>query len=235
MTIDYQELGDGVALISLNRPERLNALDSQGKRELADAWERAQHSKAVGAVVLRGAGERAFCAGSDLKEIHATGQTVSTEVLARALPGVASAFDKPVIAALHGHTLGLGVSLALHCDLRIAHPQTRFSFPEVQNGHLSGFSAITLPGLIGESAALDIMLSARPFDAEEALRIGLINRIADNPWDAALEQAATLATGKANKAARWTKTLLLAERRQRLQRYMTLVDQARIDVMQPDT
>lgn len=230
MTVDYQHLGDGVLQVTLNRPERLNALDGQAKHELAGVWERARDDQAVRAIVLRGAGERAFCAGSDLKEIEATGEAVPSELLARALPGVGLELNKPVVAALHGHTLGLGISLAIHCDFRIAHPDTRFSFPEVRHGMLSGFSAITLPTLIGEAAALDIMLSARSFDAEEALRLGLINRIAEDPHSAALELAAQLA-GHSAKAMEWTKALLLAQRKRHLTTHMALVDQARQDVM----
>jgi len=230
MTVDYQHQGEGVLQITLNRPERLNALDGQAKRELAEAWAHAADDQQVRAIVLRGAGERAFCAGSDLKEIEATGEAVASDLLARALPGVGLELNKPVVAALHGHTLGLGISLAIHCDLRIARPDTRFSFPEVRHGMLSGFSAITLPTLIGEAAALDIMLSARSFGAEEALRLGLINRIAEDPHTAALELAAQLA-GHSAKAMEWTKALLLAERKRHLIQHMALVDQARQDVM----
>lgn len=230
MTVEYQHVGEGILVVSLNRPERLNALDSQAKHELADAWQRAQDDRAVRAIVLRGTGERAFCAGSDLKEIRETGETVSSLVLARALPGVGHELSKPVIAALHGHTLGLGISLAIHCDFRIARHDTRFHFPEVQHGMLSGFSAITLPSLIGEAAALDIMLSARRFEAREALAMGLVNEVVDDAYARALELAAQLAAHSA-KAVEWTKRLLLAERNSRLQRHLALVDQARQDVM----
>ncbi|EPL06051.1 enoyl-CoA hydratase/isomerase family protein [Pseudomonas sp. CF161] len=230
MTVEYQHVGEGILVVSLNRPERLNALDSQAKHELADAWQRAQDDRAVRAIVLRGTGERAFCAGSDLKEIRETGETVSSQVLARALPGVGHELSKPVIAALHGHTLGLGISLAIHCDLRIARHDTRFHFPEVQHGMLSGFSAITLPSLIGEAAALDIMLSARQFEAREALAMGLVHEVVDDAYARALELAAQLAAHSA-KAVEWTKRLLLAERNSRLQRHLALVDQARQDVM----
>ncbi|RDS88857.1 enoyl-CoA hydratase/isomerase family protein [Pseudomonas fluorescens] len=230
MTVEYQAIGEGILVVTLNRQERLNALDSQAKHELAEVWQRAQHDHAVRAIVLRGAGERAFCAGSDLKEIDATGETVSSDVLARALPGVGNDLSKPVIAALHGHTLGLGISLAIHCDFRIARHDTRFHFPEVQHGMLSGFSAITLPSLIGEAAALDIMLSARKFNAQEALAIGLVNQVVDDAYASSLELAARLAS-HSSKAVEWTKTLLLAERKARLTRQMALVDQARQDVM----
>ncbi|MEC5341226.1 enoyl-CoA hydratase/isomerase family protein [Brenneria populi] len=229
MTVEYQNIGEGLLVVTLNRTERLNALDSAAKRELAEVWERAQRDRKVRAIVLRGAGERAFCAGSDLKEIAATGKTVDSGLLARALPGVGNDLSKPVVAALHGYTLGLGISLAIHCDFRIARRDTRFSFPEVQHGMLSGFSAITLPGLVGEARALDIMLSARAFDAEEALAIGLVNQVAPDAYATSLETAARLAS-HSSKAVEWTKRLLLAERKRRLQRHMALVDRARQSV-----
>lgn len=230
MTVEYEHVGEGILVVTLNRPERLNALDSQAKQQLAEAWLRAQADSAVRAIVLRGAGERAFCAGSDLKQIRETGETVSSQVLAQALPDVGHDLSKPVIAALHGHTLGLGISLAIHCDWRIARHDTRFHFPEVQHGMLSGFSAITLPGLIGEAAALDIMLSARQFDAQQALAMGLVHEVVDDAYARALELAAQLAAHSA-KAVQWSKRLLLAERKSRLQQHMALVDQARQDVM----
>lgn len=230
MTVEYEHVGEGILVVTLNRPERLNALDSQAKQQLAEAWLRAQADSAVRAIVLRGAGERAFCAGSDLKQIRETGETVSSQVLAQALPDVGHDLSKPVIAALHGHTLGLGISLAIHCDWRIARHDTRFHFPEVQHGMLSGFSAITLPGLIGEAAALDIMLSARQFDARQALAMGLVHEVVDDAYARALELAAQLAAHSA-KAVQWSKRLLLAERKSRLQQHMALVDQARQDVM----
>lgn len=226
MTVEYQNIGEGLLVVTLNRTERLNALDSAAKLELAEVWERAQQDREVRAIVLRGAGERAFCAGSDLKEIAATGKTVDSNLLARALPGVGNDLIKPVVAALHGYTLGLGISLAIHCDFRIARCDSRFSFPEVQHGMLSGFSAITLPSLIGEAQALDIMLSARAFGADEALAIGLVNQVVPNAYATSLEVAARLAS-HSSKAMEWTKRLLLAERKQRLQRHMALVDRAR--------
>jgi len=232
MTVQYEIVEDGVLLITLNRPERLNALDSQAKAALADAWQRAQADKAVRAIVLRGAGERAFCAGSDLKEIRQTGETVSTQALASALPGVGHELSKPVVAALQGHTLGLGISLAIHCDFRIARHDTRFSFPEVAHGMLSGFSTLTLPSLIGEAAALDIMLSARPFDAKQALALGLVNEVVDDPVHTSLVLARRLAAHDP-RAMQWTKRLLLADRRVRLQRQLALIDDARLDVMRP--
>jgi len=232
MTVDYQLVEDGILLVTLNRPERLNALDSHAKLALAHVWQRAEQDPLVRAILLRGAGERAFCAGSDLKEIHATGETVSTTLLAQALPGVGHPLSKPVIAALQGHTLGLGISLAIHCDFRIARHDTRFCFPEVSHGMLSGFSTLTLPTLIGEAAALDIMLSARAFDANHALTLGLVNEVVDDAVDTAMALARRLASHD-SRAVQWTKRLLLAGRATRLQQHLALMNEARLDVMRP--
>lgn len=219
----------GVLTITLNRPDRLNALDSHDKAALGRVWHKAQHDQAVRAVVLHGAGERAFCAGSDLKEIAATKQVATTDILASCIPGVAEDFTKPIVAALHGHVIGLGISIVMYCDFRIAAPQTRFCFPEVEHDMLSGFSAVELPALIGEAAALDIMLTGRSFDAEEAQHIGLVSSLAKDPLVEAMALATRLAALPTSAMA-WSKRLLLAERRTRLNRHYALVDRARQEV-----
>lgn len=207
----------------------MNALDSHDKAALGRVWREALRDSAVRAVVLHGAGERAFCAGSDLKEIATTQQVATTDVLASCIPGVAEDFTKPVVAALHGHVIGLGISIAMYCDFRIATPQTSFRFPEVEHDMLSGFSAVELPSLIGEAAALDIMLTGRTFGAEEAQRMGLVSSLAPDPLAEATALAARLAALPTSAMA-WSKRLLLAERRTRLDRHYALVDQARLEV-----
>ena len=133
------------------------------------------------------------------------------------------------MAALHGHVIGLGISIARFCDFRIAAPTARFRFPEVEHDMLSGFSAIELPALIGEAAALDIMLTGRPLDAAEALRLALVYTIAEDPLDAAHALAARLAA-LPTSAMGWSKRLLLAERRARIDGHKALVDRARGEV-----
>ena len=103
---------------------------------------------------------------------------VTTDTLMRAIPGVGIELNKPVIAALHGFTIGMGLTLAIHCDFRVAAVGSRLGFPEVQHGMISGISAITLPGIVGEPVALDLMLSGRLIDASEALACGLVHRVA---------------------------------------------------------
>ena len=229
MTILHDINPDGVMVVTLNRPERLNALDVPSKEHLGTLWKDAAADPRVRAIVLRGAGTKAFCAGSDIKEIQRTGTMVSTETLMRAIPGVGIELNKPVIAALHGFTIGFGLTLAIHCDFRIAARGSRFAFPEVQHGMLSGISAITLPGLVGEAVALDMMLSGRMLDDAEALACGLVNRATPDPFEAALSLARILAANSP-RAVGLTKQLVLAERRRRIAEFASLVDSARTGV-----
>lgn len=229
MSILHETVADGILAVTLNRPERLNALDVPSKEALANIWREAAADSGIRAIVLRGAGAKAFCAGSDIKEIQRTGTMVSTETLMQAIPGVGIAFDKPIVAALHGFTIGFGLTLAIHCDCRIAAPGTRLGFPEVQHGMISGISAITLPGIVGEAVALDLMLSGRMIEAEEALTRGLINRIADDPYAEAVALAQALARNSATAVA-LTKQLVLADRRKRILEFAAQADRARTEV-----
>jgi enoyl-CoA hydratase len=229
MNILHDVNSDGIMVVTLNRPERLNALDVPSKEQLGTLWQEAAANPRVRAIVLRGAGAKAFCAGSDIKEIQRTGTMVSTATLMQAIPSVGVTLNKPVVAALHGFTIGFGLTLAIHCDFRIATPGARFAFPEVQHGMLSGISAITLPGLVGEPMALDLMLSGRMLDDSEALVCGLINRIAPDSYEAALSLAKTLASNSP-RAVSLTKQLVLAERRRRIAQFAAEVDQARTSV-----
>jgi enoyl-CoA hydratase/carnithine racemase len=229
MNILHEMAADGIMVVTLNRPERLNALDVPSKKQLADIWRVAAADPQVRAIVLRGAGEKAFCAGSDIKEIQRTGTMVSTDTLMQAIPGVGSELDKPVIAALRGFAIGFGLTLAIHCDFRIAATGSRFGFPEVQHGMISGISAITLPGIVGEPFALDLMLTGRMIDASQALACGLVHRVVPEPYDEALAFARTLA-GNSAKAVALTKKLVLADRRRRILEFAADVDRARTDV-----
>ncbi|VCU68600.1 putative enoyl-CoA hydratase echA8 [Pigmentiphaga humi] len=231
MSIDFEAAGDGVYVVTLNRPERLNALDPDHKAALADVWRQAEARDEVRALVVRGAGPKAFCAGSDFKEMKRTGKTVGTDALADAIPTVGLELTKPVVAALHGYVVGFGLTLAIHCDIRVAAPQARLSFPEVEHGMLSGISDITLPGIVGEAAALEIMLTGRAYDAEEARQIRLVNRIAPDSFGDALATARLLA-GNSQHATRLTKRLVLAERRATIARHLQAVAQARLDIEQ---
>jgi enoyl-CoA hydratase len=229
MSVLHEITQDGIMILTLNRPEKLNALDTASKERLAELWQMGANNPDVRVLVLRGAGEKAFCAGSDIKEIQRTGQMVSTETLMRAIPGVGIELDKPTIAALHGFTIGMGLTLAIHCDFRIVSPETRLGFPEVQHGMISGISAISLPGVVGEAAALDLMLTGRIIDADEAKRCGLVNLIADDSFEGALSLAKSLAMNSL-RATELTKRLVLSDRRKRIQQFVGEVDRARTGV-----
>ena len=231
MSILHEMISDGIMVVTLNRPDKLNALDVPSKERLANIWSDAAADPQLRVIVLRGAGEKAFCSGSDVKEIQRTGAMVSTDTLMRAIPGVGIELNKPVIAALHGFTIGMGLTLAIHCDFRIAAVGSRLGFPEVQHGMISGISAITLPGIVGEPVALDLMLSGRLIDASEALAIGLVHRVAPDSYEAALSIAQILSRNSP-KAVALTKQLVLADRRKRILEFAAQADHARSQVTQ---
>ena len=233
MTVRSELAADGILVVTLDRPQVMNALDVPSKERLGEIWADAAARREVRALVLRGAGEKAFCAGSDIKEIRRTGKMVSTETLMRAIPGVGVELDKPVVAALHGFTVGFGLTLAIHCDFRVAAPASRMGFPEVQHGMLSGVSAITLPGIVGEPAALDLMLTGRLIDAPEALKISLVNRLADDPFEQAMALAKQLAANSP-RAVALTRQLVLADRRRRIRDIAPEIDRARLAVTESD-
>jgi enoyl-CoA hydratase len=229
MSFLHEMISDGIMVVTLNRPDKLNALDVPSKERLANIWSDAATDPQIRVIVLRGAGEKAFCSGSDVKEIQRTGAMVSTDTLMRAIPGVGIELNKPVIAALHGFTIGMGLTLAIHCDFRIAAVGSRLGFPEVQHGMISGISAITMPGIVGESVALDLMLTGRLIDASEALACGLIHRVAPDSYEAALSIAQILSRNSP-KAVALTKQLVLADRRKRILEFAAQVDRARSQV-----
>jgi enoyl-CoA hydratase len=229
MSILHEMISDGIMVVTLNRPDRLNALDVPSKERLGNVWNDAVTDPQIRVIILRGAGEKAFCSGSDIEEIQRTGAMVTTDTLMRAIPGVGIELNKPVIAALHGFTIGMGLTLAIHCDFRIAAAGSRLGFPEVQHGMISGISAITLPGIVGEPVALDLMLSGRLIDASEALACGLVHRVAPDSYEAALSIAQTLSRNSPN-AVTLTKQLVLADRRKRILEFAAQVDRARSQV-----
>ena len=211
----------------------MNALDVQSKAQLGEAWASASSDPNVRVIIIRGAGERAFCAGSDIKEIQRTGTMVTTDVLMNAIPGVGIVLNKPTIAAMHGFTVGMGLTLAIHCDFRIAQAGSRMGFPEVQHGMISGVSAVTLPGIVGEPVALDLMLTGRLVDDAEALRLGLVHAVVPDAMKAALARAKVLASNSP-KAIALTKQLILSDRRHRIMRHSKEVDDARLAVTGSD-
>lgn len=169
-----------IAWITVNRPDKLNALNRQTVGEIASAAKSAIEDPEVGVLVVTGAGPKAFVAGADIAEMAALDAGAAQEFshdLNRAL-ALLSASPKPVIAAVNGFALGGGCELALACHLRFASDAAKFGQPEVGLGLIPGAGGTQrLPRLIGRGRALDLILSGEMIDAAEALRIGLVERV----------------------------------------------------------
>jgi enoyl-CoA hydratase len=187
------DVADGIARVTINRPDRLNALNVTVIAELAHAAERVETDPAVSGVILTGAGAKAFVAGADISELAGQGPF---EGKARALAGqqMMRRFErcgKPVIAAVNGFALGGGCELAMACHLRIASESARFGQPEVKLGLGPGYGGtVRLPRLVGKGRALELLLTGEMIDAQEARRIGLVNRVV--PADQLLSESETL-------------------------------------------
>ena len=174
------ERDGGVAVVTVTRPAVLNALNNETITELERAVSRLAADDDVRAVVLTGAGDKAFIAGADIGELAAL-SPVTAEALAtrgHALCQGLERLGKPVIAAINGYALGGGCELAMACTLRIAADTAKLGQPEIGLGLLPGYGGTQrLPRLVGSGRALEIMLTGAPVDAHEALRIGLVNRV----------------------------------------------------------
>jgi enoyl-CoA hydratase len=168
-----------VALLTVNRPDKLNALNIKTRQEGAAALEELQADGAVRVVVITGAGEKSFVAGADIAEFE--GRTALTQrdvMTGRSLFTAFDAFTKPVVAMINGFCLGGGCELAMACDLRIASDRARFGQPEINLGIIPGGGGTQrLARLVGESKAMEMILTGEMIDAQTALQIGLVNRV----------------------------------------------------------
>ena len=173
------EVADRIATITVARPEKLNALDDATLRALAEAIDRARRSADVGGVILTGAG-RAFVAGADISQFPSMGEDDARAFAVRGQE-VFRRYEKspkPVIAAVNGFALGGGCELALACHVRVAADTAKFGQPEVKLGIIPGYGGTQrLPRLIGKGRALQLILTGETIDANEALRIGLVNAV----------------------------------------------------------
>jgi enoyl-CoA hydratase len=178
------EIRAPIAYVTINRPQKLNALNRRAIQELTDCFERIGKAGEAGAVILTGAGEKAFVAGADINELAALTPTEARETALRgqALMDTIEHLGKPVVAAVNGFALGGGCELAMACTLRIASDNARFGQPEVKLGIIPGYAGTQrLPRLVGKGRALEIILSGEPVSAEEAWRIGLVNQVVTFP------------------------------------------------------
>lgn len=178
-TIIYEKQ-DTIAYITLNRPKVLNVYNMKMRDELYQILGAIKDDPGVSVAILKGAGDKAFCAGADLTEFL----TAPSPIIARQVRwerdvwGLFLSLPQPVIAALHGYVLGDGIEMALCCDLRIASDDAQFGTPEVGLGIIPAAGGTqTLPRTVGRGKALQMLLTGRRLNAEEAYKAGLVNRV----------------------------------------------------------
>lgn len=212
------EVKDRIATITINRPEKRNSFTENTRRQLIDHWVRFKHDDDADVAILTGAGDVAWSAGSDLREIG-TGIQVDDPNWRPPIEGVSTIglacmsglnIEKPVIAAINGYALGMGFALALSCDIRIGTPKARFACTEVRFGHMAGGGQATmLPQSVPLGWAMELTLTGDQIDAETAERIGVVNRIV--PEDRLMDECRHLATRMIEcgpTVVRWTKKFL---------------------------
>lgn len=174
------ETRDGITVVTINRPDKLNALNAAVIAELALEVERIAGDPAVRAAIITGAGPKAFVAGADIGELAAC-DPARAEALSRKGSAVFRRLEtcgKPVLAAVNGFALGGGCELAMACHIRLATEHARFGQPEVKLGTIPGYGGtVRLTRLVGRGRAIELLTSAAMIDAAEACRIGLVNRV----------------------------------------------------------
>lgn len=182
MTFDNLQLetADGIAVVTINRPRVMNALNAPTLRQLSEALGALEADEKIRVIILTGAGEKAFVAGGDIAAIaeYAPLQARDFARLAQSVLDAIERCPKPVIAAVNGFAVGGGCELAMACDLRLAADHARFGLPEVNLGILAGWAGTQrLPRLVGKGRALELLWTGDLIDAAEAHRIGLVNRV----------------------------------------------------------
>jgi E-phenylitaconyl-CoA hydratase len=175
------ERNDGVVVITLDRPEKLNSLTREMRAELQAAWADASSDREVRAVVITGAGDRSFCTGNDLSATPPSSDPFAIEAFAAdgddgLMKGLHP--DLPVVAAINGYAIGGGLEIALACDIRIASPNAEFALTEAKVGSIPGAGGTQLlPRTVGRSLAMQMLLTGERIDAERALQAGLVSEI----------------------------------------------------------
>ncbi len=174
------ERRDGIAYVTINRPEKLNALNDQVMADLQTCFEDIQQDAAVRAVILTGSGEKAFVAGADIGVLAVQTPVEGKErsIRGQRVLDLIENLGKPVIAAVNGYALGGGCELAMACTIRIASENAKLGQPEVKLGIVPGYAGTQrLPRLVGKGRTMELVLSAEPISAAEAWRIGLVNQV----------------------------------------------------------
>ena len=194
-TIIYEK-EEAIGIVTLNRPKQLNAITFQLKEEVSDVFDKMEKDDDVKVVILTG-GARAFCSGADIKERSGTTRTQPEYYFSQRKThfdfyGKIENFEKPVIAAVSGPAVGGGCEIALACDLRIASDTARFGTPEAKLGAIpAGGGTQRLPRIIGITKAKELIFTGELIEAEEAYRVGLVNKVV--PVDQLMDEAKALA------------------------------------------
>lgn len=178
-TVIYEKKGQ-IAYVTLNRPRALNAYSVRMRDDLYEVLSAVKIDDEVRVVVVKGAGDKAFCAGADLTEFLTAPSVVEARHIraVRDLWKLFSSMPQPLVAALHGYVLGSGLEIALYCDIRIASDDALFGLPEVGLGIIPGAGGTqTLPRIMGLSWTLDMLLANRRLSGDEAHRYGLVSRV----------------------------------------------------------
>jgi enoyl-CoA hydratase/carnithine racemase len=196
-TLALEQRDEHVLLVTLNRPQVLNALNTQMGKDKLDLWTRlAAEPEGLRCVVLTGAGERAFCAGADLKERDGMSEAVwraQHEIFERAFMALME-LPLPVIAAVNGHAFGGGLEIALACDFIYAAKRARLALSETRLGLMpGGCGTQNLGRAAGERRAKELIFTAQVFDAQQGYEWGVVNRVCENVVDEALATARTIA------------------------------------------
>lgn len=192
-TVIYEKK-DGIAQITLNLPDALNAFSVQMRDDLFDILSAIRDDDEVRVGILKGAGEKAFCAGANLSEFLSAPPPVAARRIRqqRDIWGLFMRLPQPMIAALHGYVLGSGIEMSLFCDIRLASEDARFGLPEVALGIIPAAGGTqTLPRLVGRGKALEMLLTNEWVDARQAHDMGLVNQVI--PRDQLYERAQALA------------------------------------------
>jgi enoyl-CoA hydratase len=204
------DVADGIATITINRPEQRNALTREVRAGLAQAWARFEHDDELRVAILTGAGDKAFCAGGDLKEMVETGMAIPPRDMF-ALPYDTVELSKPTIAAVNGVAYAGGWMIAQACDLCVASTEARFAVTEVKVGRSSPWAA-PLIHMIPQRVMMEILLTGNPVTAQRAYEIGLVNRLAEPGavLAAATELAHEILAGAPLSVAAARETVMLA-------------------------
>ena len=211
MSIEYAAAG-GVARITLNRPEKRNAITGEMMAALREALQRAEDDSTVRVLLIRGAGKD-FCAGLDLSEVLKSAEDESAAIAsARRLGDLYIAMrrhPKPIVAAVQGRALGGGAGIATACDLIVAAESAQFGYPEVKLGFIPAIVATMLRRAVNERQAMELALTGEPLSASRAYAIGLINGVyPDAEFDAGVERLRRRARRKSATAMSLSKALL---------------------------